>query len=137
MAPKINDRLLNCNDPEGAYLLGRFEAWGELIEVIRTSVELLEGATPDTSSVCYLLTAIVGSHDRMVESINSDGFTPGANEAKEQHAFMTGYLGALAAKGPYPHLTKQVVEAFEQHVDDLPDFDPDAQDNPYAMPEEG
>jgi hypothetical protein len=123
MGTKHYTSRLNANDPEGAYLLGRFEAWEELVSVLRDAAKLLrmrgEGPLDAVQSVEHMLRGIVQSHDRMVESISEGTYSPGANEAKARHAELLGPVAAM-----------------DGDVGDLPDFDPDAQDNPYAMPEE-
>ena len=141
MAPKINERLLDCNVPEGAYLLGRFEAQSELVDFMRTVARGLDLGV----DVSEALAQLIKKHDAMVESINQRTWTPGALDAKDRldHATLDAE-GVICGKVATVLLKRNTAELLGSDAGEaldalaaLPDFDPDAQDNPYAMPEEG
>lgn len=134
------DRLLNCNDPEGAYLLGRFEAQSELVDFMRTLARGLDLGV----DVSEALAQLIKKHDAMMESVNQRTWTPGALDAKDRldHDILDAEI-VICGKVATVLLKRNTAEllgpeaAMDGDVGDLPDFDPDAQDNPYAKLEEG
>ena len=96
---------LNCNDPEGAYLCGRFEAWEELIGAIRTATKLLRTRNAAEGErvaplVEDMLRGIVEAHDRMVHSIEADKYSPGANECAKRHGESIDQARLVELLGP-------------------------------------
>ena len=132
--PKLDIKRFNAHIPEGAYLLGRFEAQAELVDFMRTLARGLDMGV----DVSEALAQLIKKHDAMVEGINQQSWKPGAAEAKDRvdHATFDAE-NAICGKVASAQLMQLNTAARDDAgLADLPDFDPDAQDNPYAMPEE-
>jgi len=137
--PKLDIKRFNAHIPEGAYLLGRFEAQAELVDFMRTLARGLDMGV----DVSEALAQLIKKHDAMVEGINQQSWKPGAAEAKDRVDDATfDAENAICGKVATILLKRNTAELLGSDAGvlvvfgPLPDFDPDAQDNPYAMPEE-